>query len=103
MEKFNFKEEFEAGSFEEQFKNIQEVRLPSGTAEVGDFTPEDIKDKVPIFLAQAWGLGLETYKPAMKQLFNDKRRVLSIAHPSIGGAIDSSMNVKEISEEYPTA
>jgi len=79
------------------------VRLPGGTAEVGDFTPENLKDEVPILLAQAWGLGLETYKPAMKQLFEDKRRVLSVAHPRIGSAMDSSMNVKELSEKYPTA
>jgi len=54
---------------------LEEVRLPGGTAEVGDFTPENLKDEVPVLLAQAWGLGLETYKPAMKQLFEDKRRV----------------------------
>lgn len=103
MEKFDFSKKPERPSFEEQFKNIEEVRLPSGTAEVGDFTPENLKDEVPILLAQAWGLGLETYKPAMKQLFEDKRRVLSIAHPRIGSAMDSSMNVKELSEKYPTA
>ena len=103
MEKFDFPEETERPSFEEQFKNLEEVRLPSGTAEVGDFTPENLKDDVPVLLAQAWGLGLETYKPAMKQLFEDKRRVLSIAHPRIGSAMSSSMNVKELSEKYPTA
>ena len=103
IEKFNFQERSESPSFEEQFKNLEEVRLPSGTAEVGDFTPENLKDEVPIFLAQAWGLGLNSYKLAMEQLFNDERRVLSIAHPRIGGSIDSSMNVEELSEKYPDA
>ncbi len=103
MEKFDSPEKAQHFSFDEQFKNLEEVWLPGGTAEVGDFTPENLKDEVPIFLAQAWGLGLESYKLAMEQLFNDERRVLSIAHPRIGGSINSSMNVKELSEKYPTA
>jgi pimeloyl-ACP methyl ester carboxylesterase len=91
------------GSFDEQFEHPDQVRLPFGTAEVGDFTPEHMKDEMPILLAQAWGLGLETYKPAMRELFNNKRRALSIAHPRIGGGLDSSMNAGNLSEGYPKA
>jgi pimeloyl-ACP methyl ester carboxylesterase len=103
MEKFGLQENLERRSFEEQFNDLEEVRLPSGTAEVGDVTPEYAKDNVPVLLAQAWGLGLETYKPAMRQLFDDERRVLCVAHPRLGSAMDSSMNAKELSAKYPTA
>ena len=111
----DFKERSERPSFEEQFNAPEEVRLPSGTAEVGDVTPENIKDEVPVFLAQAWGLGLGSYKLAMEQLFNDERRVLSVVHPRMGSALESSMNVDELTvdpervlkgkffKSYPTA
>ena len=115
MERPSFEDKSQTLSFEEQFKNIEEVRLPSGSAEVGDFTPENLKDEVPVLLAQAWGLGLGSYKIAMEQLFNDNRRVLSVTHPRIGSALESSMNVDELTvdperalkskffKSYPTA
>lgn len=103
MEKMNFREPPEASSFEEQFEHPEEVRLPFGTAEVSDLAPERVKDKVPVFIAQAWGLGSGSYKLVMKHLFEDERRVLSVAHPRIAGSMDSSMNVQELSEGYPTA
>ncbi len=103
MERFGFREPYQIPSFEEQFEHLEEIRLPSGIAKVGDFTPEQLKDEVPVLLAQAWGLGLGTYKEAMKQLVEDEHRVISIEHPRIGGALDSSMNVRELSKKYPTA
>jgi pimeloyl-ACP methyl ester carboxylesterase len=108
-----FEEKPEALSFEEQYKNFEEVRLPSGTAEVGDFTPEGLKDETPVFFAPSWSLGLKTYEPAFKQLFEgaeadgkviaNKRRVISLSHPRIGGSLDSSMNVEELSAKYSDA
>jgi pimeloyl-ACP methyl ester carboxylesterase len=116
MERFLSSEASSENSFfERQFKDPRQVRLPSGTAEVADLTPEKMRDEVPVLLAQGWGLGLETYKPAMEQLFNDERHVVSIAHPRVGGALGSSMNVPELSidpkrsqdkrffDEYPEA
>jgi pimeloyl-ACP methyl ester carboxylesterase len=108
-----FEDKSETLSFEEQFKNIEEVELPSGTAEVGDFTPEGMKDKMPVFLAPGWGCGLETYKATLKQFFDggevdggkplNKRRIISLTHPRIGGGMESSMNTEEFSKKYPTA
>lgn len=97
MEKFPNPQESEVESFEEQFGSKKEVHLPFGTAEVADLTPEKLRDETPVLLAQAWGLGLETYESAMKQLYNDERRVVSIAHPRIGSAMESSMNAPGLS------
>jgi pimeloyl-ACP methyl ester carboxylesterase len=110
-EKFGFQESAERHpSFDEQFEHPDEVRLPFGTAEVGDVTPEQLKDEVPVYLGEGWGLGLETYKPTMKQVYEDGRRVLSIAHPRYGSALDSSMNAKDLTtnpvkpeKRYPEA
>jgi pimeloyl-ACP methyl ester carboxylesterase len=97
-------------SFDEQFEHPDEVRLPFGTAEVGDLTPEHLKDEVPVYLGHGWGLGLETYKPTMRKLYEHGRRVLSIAHPRYDSALGSSMNAKELTvnpikpkKRYPKA
>lgn len=110
-EKFGFQESsVRRPSFDEQFEHPDEVRLPFGTAEVGDFIPEQLKDTVPVYLGEGWGLGLETYKPAMEQLYEDGRRVVSVAHPRYGSALGSSMNRKELTanpvkppKRYPAA
>lgn len=105
MERLPVQPESKTESFEEQFSNLKEVQLPSGTAEVADCTPENLKDEMPVFLAPAWGLGLDTYKSAIEQLFKDERRVVSLTHPRIGGALDSSMDIKGLSraKEWPLA
>lgn len=112
IERFGFQESPEIDPFEEQFDHIGEVRLPRGTAEVADFSPrpEEAKDEVPVYVGSAWGMGIKTYMPLMKQICKDGRRVLSTEHPSYDDALDSSMNVKELweknadrKEKYPTA
>jgi pimeloyl-ACP methyl ester carboxylesterase len=106
----HFNEESPVRSFEEQFKDLREVRLPSGTAEVADLTPEKTEGTVPVLLSHAWGLDLKTYKAAVQQLYDDDNHVVSFVHPRIGSALDSSMNVEKLSvnpknpsEKYPTA
>lgn len=114
MEKFDSPEKLNVPSFEEQFKNLEEVRLPSGTVEVADYTPEDLKEKVPIYIGQGWGLKNNAYGPLMEKLCAgekdadgapvlNKRRAFSMTHPSWADSLDSSMDVEELSKGFPPA
>jgi pimeloyl-ACP methyl ester carboxylesterase len=114
MERHSLESEPQLSSSAEQFKNIQEVRLPSGTVEVADFTPENLKDRIPVYIGQGWGLKSNAYEPLMEKLCEgeedtdgasslNKRRAFSITHPSWANSMDSSMNVEELSKKYPDA
>lgn len=86
-------------SFEAQFEHKEKLRLAGGTAEVVDISPDAPKTEVPVLIAPGWGCGIETYKPAIKTMSEQSRRVISLNHPRIGG--DMSKTPEEALHKYP--
>ena len=87
--------------FESQFAVKEKLRVAGGIAEVMDIKPDNPKTEVPVFFGPAWGCTLEVYKPALRTLVEQNRRVISLNHPRIGGENLKDISPQEAVEKYP--
>ncbi len=85
--------------FEERFSQKEKIEILGGALEVADLKPENPKTEVPVLFAPGWSGTPETYKDAIKTLYEKNRRVLSFAHARKGG--DEKLAPDELQKIYP--
>lgn len=73
-----------SSSFEQQFKNRQELRFPEGKVTVVDITPGVLTDGIPVLLAPGWAENYDTYRKTLDVGFRKGRRVLTVAYSGSG-------------------
>lgn len=76
--------ESQAPSFEQQFKNRQELRFPEGKVTVVDITPGVLTDGTPVLLAPGWAENYDTYRKTLAVGFEKGRRILTVGYPGSG-------------------
>lgn len=91
--------EAEFQSFDSQFGKKDKLAVAGGDAEIFDLKPEAQKTEVPVFLAPAWACTAEVYRPAIRTLFDSKRRVITMDHPRIGGGM--GVIPEDLRRKYP--
>lgn len=93
-------------SFESQFARKEEFNINGAIVESVDIKPENPKSEIPVLVAPGWAATMDSFKPGMKVLMENERRVISLNHPRKGGTILDSLNEeieKNSSEELRKA
>lgn len=86
-------------SFETQFAHKETFLINGATVESVDISPDDLKTEIPVLVAPGFAATMDSFKPGIKTLVEDKRRVISLDHPRRGGTIPKTLD-EEI-EKYP--
>lgn len=93
------KGELAQDAFESKFRELEELRVGGGVVEVIDLAPDKPKTEVPVLLAPAWSCNTEVYKPSLKILAGQQRRVISLNHPTKGES--ASLALEEAVRKFP--
>ncbi len=90
----------EKNDFKTQFEKREFFEGAGGRIEVVDVIPEQLKDKVPLFIASGWGCSIEVYEQVFKIMVERGRRTISLNHPRQGGDLENKATEAEI-DTYP--
>lgn len=85
--------------FEEQFSQKNEIEILGGKIEMVDVKPDNPKTEIPALFAPGWSGTPEMYKDTIRILYENNRRVLSLAHARHGG--DEKSAPESVQTEYP--
>ncbi len=87
MEKLRFENEERKLQLREK---VEKFNVAGGIARVVEIEPSKPKTEIPVFFAPAWSCSTEVYRPALEELAQQKRRIISIDHPRVGGDLSSA-------------
>ncbi len=88
-------------SFERSFAQREIAEINGAQVETVDVKPCSPTGKTDVLLAGAWACTIPVYKPAMRELVKEGRRVIGLNHPREGGNIDLNPEEQELLKDYP--
>lgn len=80
-------------SFEQQFRNREELKFSEGKITVIELIPDTLRDQIPVLLIPGWSENQDTYKKAAEVGFSQGRKIITVG--------ENINNIPIESPDYP--